>query len=65
IKELSPDLKPEIFREPIKAQEFVVLNCFCVQIYNCPRQDACGRDPCHCLCILVYDGDGKFYGALE
>ncbi|MGQ9665027.1 MAG: ABC transporter permease [bacterium] len=25
IKELSPDLKPEIFREPIKAQEFVVL----------------------------------------
>lgn len=25
IKELSPDLKPEVFREPIKAQEFVVL----------------------------------------
>ncbi|MGQ9604315.1 MAG: ABC transporter permease [bacterium] len=25
IKELSPDLEPEVFREPIKAQEFVVL----------------------------------------
>ncbi len=25
IKELSPDLKPDVFREPIKAKEFVVL----------------------------------------